>query len=180
MSEQTLQKSKKIISIQSIVVMATLVAMEIVLSRMLSYSVWDMKIGFAFLPVVIAAIVLGPVRAAIVAALADFIGAILFPIGAYFPGFTLTAALVGVLYGLFLHKDQPFWKIVISVSIHQLILSLLLNTYWISVLYDSPFTALLVTRLLQCAVMIPVELLMIGLMVRTLGEFLRKKAMQWA
>ena len=179
MSEQTLQKSRKIISIQSIVVMATLVAMEIVLSRMLSYSVWDMKIGFAFLPVVIAAIVLGPVRAAIVAALADFLGAILFPIGAYFPGFTLTAALVGVLYGLFLHKDQPFWKIVISVSIHQLILSLLLNTYWISVLYDSPFTALLVTRLLQCAVMIPVELLMIGLMVKTLGEFMRKKAMQW-
>ena len=179
MSEQTLQKSRKIISIQSIVVMATLVAMEIVLSRMLSYSVWDMKIGFAFLPVVIAAIVLGPVRAAIVAALADFLGAILFPIGAYFPGFTLTAALVGVLYGLFLHKDQPFWKIVISVSIHQLILSPLMNTYWISVLYVSPFTALLVTRLLQCAVMIPVELLVIGLMVKTLGEFMRKKAMQW-
>ena len=179
MSEQTLQESRKIISIQSIVVMATLVAMEIVLSRMLSYSVWDMKIGFAFLPVVIAAIVLGPVRAAIVAALADFLGAILFPIGAYFPGFTLTAALVGILYGLFLHKDQPFWKILISVSIHQLILSLLLNTYWISVLYDSPFTALLVTRLLQCAVMIPVELLVIGLMVKTLGEFMRKKAMQW-
>ena len=179
MSEQTLQKSRKIISIQSIVVMATLVAMEIVLSRMLSYSVWDMKIGFAFLPVVIAAIVLGPVRAAIVAALADFLGAILFPIGAYFPGFTLTAALVGILYGLFLHKDQPFWKILISVSIHQLILSLLMNTYWISVLYDSPFTALLVTRLLQCAVMIPVELLVIGLMVKTLGEFFRKKAMQW-
>ena len=179
MSEQTLQKSRKIISIQSIVVMATLVAMEIVLSRMLSYSVWDMKIGFAFLPVVIAAIVLGPVRAAIVAALADFLGAILFPIGAYFPGFTLTAALVGILYGLFLHKDQPFWKILISVSIHQLILSLLMNTYWISVLYDSPFTPLLVTRLLQCAVMIPVELLVIGLMVKTLGEFVRKKAMQW-
>ena len=169
MSEQTLQKSRKIISIQSIVVMATLVAMEIVLSRMLSYSVWDMKIGFAFLPVVIAAIVLGPVRAAIVAALADFLGAILFPIGAYFPGFTLTAALVGILYGLFLHKDQPFWKILISVSIHQLILSLLMNTYWISVLYDSPFTPLLVTRLLQCAVMIPVELLVMGLMVKTLG-----------
>ena len=167
-------------SIPSIVVMATLVAMDGVLSRVLSYSVWDMKIGFAFLPVVIAAIVLGPVRAAIVAALADFLGAILFPIGAYFPGFTLTAALVGILYGLFLHKDQPFWKILISVSIHQLILSLLLNTYWISVLYDSPFTALMVTRLLQCAVMIPVELLVIGLMVKTLGEFLRKKAMQWA
>ncbi len=180
MSEQKNQKNKRIISIQSLVLMATLVAMEIVLSRMLSYSVWDMKIGFAFLPVVIAGIVLGPVRAAIVAALADFLGVMLLPIGPYFPGFTLTAALVGTLYGLFLHKNQSFWKILVSVSIHQLILSLLLNTYWISVLYDSPFAPLLVTRLLQCAVMIPVELLVIGLMVKTLGEFLRKKALQWA
>ncbi len=180
MLEQTVEKKKKVFSIQSLVAMATLVALEIVLSRMLSYSVWDMKIGFAFLPVVIAAIVLGPVRAAIVAALADFLGATLFPIGAYFPGFTLTAALVGLLYGLFLHKDQPFWKILVSVSIHQLILSLLLNTYWISVLYDSPFSPLLVTRLLQCAVMIPVELLVIGLLVKTLGNFMRKKALQWA
>lgn len=180
MLEQTVDKKKKVFSVQSLVTMATLVAMEIVLSRMLSYSVWDMKIGFAFLPVVIAAIVLGPVRATIVAALADFLGAILFPIGAYFPGFTLTAALVGLLYGLFLHKDQPFWKILVSVSIHQLILSLLLNTYWISVLYGSPFPPLLVTRLLQCAVMIPVELLVIGLLVKTLGNFMRKKALQWA
>ena len=180
MLEQTVEKKRKVFSVQSLVAMATLVALEIVLSRMLSYSVWDMKIGFAFLPVVIAAIVLGPVRAAIVAALADFLGATLFPIGAYFPGFTLTAALVGLLYGLFLHKDQPFWKILVSVSIHQLILSLLLNTYWISVLYDSPFSPLLVTRLLQCAVMIPVELLVIGLLVKTLGNFMRKKALQWA
>jgi len=180
MSEQNNQKNKKLISIQSLVLMATLLAMEIVLSRMLSYSVWDMKIGFAFLPVVIAGIVLGPVRAAIVAALADFLGVILFPIGPYFPGFTLTAALVGALYGFFLHKKQPIWNIIISVSIHQLVLSLLLNTYWISVLYDSPFTPLLVTRLLQCAVMIPVEFVVIVLLVKTLGEFLRKKAMQWA
>lgn len=180
MLEQTIEKKEKVFSVQSLVAMATLVAMEIVLSRMLSYSVWDMKIGFAFLPVVIAAIVLGPVRAAIVAALADFLGATLFPIGAYFPGFTLTAALVGLLYGLFLHKEQPFWKILVSVSIHQLILSLLLNTYWISVLYDSPFSPLLVTRLLQSAAMIPVELLVIGLMVKTLGNFMRKKALQWA
>ncbi|HWQ97698.1 MAG TPA: hypothetical protein VN538_06390 [Clostridia bacterium] len=55
-----------------------------------------------------------------------------------------------------------------------------MNTYWISVLYDSLFTPLLVTRLLQCAVMIPVELVVIVLLVKTLGEFLRKKAMQWA
>ena len=41
MSEQNTQKKKKIISVQSLVVMATLVAMEIVLSRILGMNgVW--------------------------------------------------------------------------------------------------------------------------------------------
>jgi len=180
MSEMKPSLKKKVFSLRSLVLMATFVAMEVVLSRLLSYSVWNMKIGFAFVPIVIAAIMLGPVRAAIVAALADFIGTILFPIGPYFPGFTLTAALVGALYGLFLHKKQSFLNILISVSIHQLILNLFLNTFWISVLYASPFTPLLVTRLLQCAVMIPVELLVISLIVKTMGNFMNRKATEWA
>ena len=180
MSEIGTTRNNKKLPVQMLVLLATLVAMEVVLSRLLSYSVWNMKIGFAFIPVVIAGIMLGPVRAAIVGAMADFTGAILFPIGAYFPGFTLTAALVGTIYGLFLHRKQSFLNILISVSIHQLLLSLLLNTFWISVLYQSPYTALLVTRLLQCAVMIPVELLVISLIVKTLGDFLKKKAQQWA
>lgn len=168
---RTTQKKKKF-HVQSLVLMATLVAMEVVLSRLLSYSVWNMKIGFAFVPVVIAGIMMGPVRAAIVGAVADFVGAILFPIGAYFPGFTLTAALVGALCGLFLYKKQSFWNILIAVSIHQLILSLMLNTLWISVLYQMAYTPLLITRLMQCMVMIPVEILVIGLIVKTLGSCL--------
>ena len=81
---------------------ALLTALEIVLSRFLSISAWNTKIGFAFVPVVIAALLLGPVWAGIAAALADFLGAVLFPVGPYFPGFTLTAFLMGAVYGLFL------------------------------------------------------------------------------
>ena len=89
--------------IGTLTLMGLLTAVEIVLSRFLSISAWNTKIGFAFVPVVIAAILLGPYRAGIVAALADFLGAVLFPIGAYFPGFTLTAFFMGVIYGLLLH-----------------------------------------------------------------------------
>ena len=98
-------------------------------------------------------------------------GAILFPIGAYFPGFTLTAALTGVVLGLFLHKGQNLGRIAGAVAVNQLVLSLLLNTLWISVLYGSPYAPLFVTRIVQTIVMIPVQFIMIGLMTKALGRY---------
>ena len=160
---------------KTLTLMGVLTAVEIVLSRFLSISAWNTKIGFAFVPVVIAAILLGPLQAGIVAALADFLGAILFPIGAYFPGITLTAFLMGLFYGLFLYREQTVLRVALSVAVHQLILSLLLNTLWISVLYGSPFGPLLVTRLPQCAILTVVQLIVIQLLVKAL-PLLRKAA----
>lgn len=151
---------------KTLVLMAMLTALEIVLSRFLSISAWNTKIGFAFVPVVLAALLLGSLYAGLVAALADFLGAILFPIGAYFPGFTLTAFLTGLAYGLFLYRGQSFRRILGAVLVHQLVLSLLLNTLWISVLYGSPFTPLLLTRLPQCVILAAVQLAVIPLLAR--------------
>ena len=160
---------------KTLTLMALLTAVEIVLSRFLSISAWNTKIGFAFIPVVVAAMLLGPYRAGLVAALADFLGAILFPIGAYFPGFTLTAFFMGLIYGLFLYKEQSFLRIVLAVAVHQLLLSLLLNTLWISVLYGSPYGPLLLTRLPQCGILAAVQLAVIPLLVKAL-PMLRKAA----
>ena len=153
--------------------MAILIALEIILSRFLSISAWNTKIGFAFVPVAVAAMVLGPLEAGIVAALADFLGAILFPVGAFFPGFTLTAFLMGLCYGLFLFKKQSFPRILLAVAVHQLVLSLLLNTLWISVLYGSPYVPLLISRLPQCAILTAVQIVVIHLLVKLLPQLRR-------
>ena len=152
---------------------ALLTAFEIVLSRFLSISAWNIKIGFAFVPVAIAALLLGPLWAGITAALADFLGAMLFPVGPYFPGFTLTAFLMGACYGLFLHRKQSLVRVLGAVAVHQFVLSLLLNTLWISLLYDSPFGPLLVSRLPQCALLTAVQVVVIQALVRLLPQLKR-------
>lgn len=143
--------------------MALLAALEIVLSRFLSITAWNTKIGFSFVPIVAAAILLGPIPAAIVATVADIVGALLFPSGAFFPGFTLTACLSGLNYGLFLHKSQSMLRVAGAVCVHQLILSLLLNTLWISILYGSPYGPLVVTRLFQTVIIFVVQIICIPL-----------------
>lgn len=153
---------------RTLVILALLTAIEIVLSRFLSLSAWNMKIGFSFIPIVAAAVLYGPIAAGVVAALGDFIGAILFPIGAYFPGFTLTAFLTGCVFGLFLHKKQGWPQSIAAVGINQFILSLFLNTLWISILYGSPYAPLLAARVVQCAILTVVQLACIRPVARVL------------
>lgn len=161
-----MQKSH--IRIVRMVTLAVLIATQIVLSRFCSINAWNLKIGLSFLPIAVAGAAFGPVGGAVVGAASDFLGAILFPIGPYFPGFSFSCAMTGVLFGLALHKGHSTPKLVAAVLLDQLCLSLLLNSLWISLLYGSPYLPLLATRLAQCAVMIPVELALTPLVLRAL------------
>lgn len=144
---------------KKLVVMALLIAIEIILSRFLSISTPIAKIGFAFVPVVIIAMLYGPFYAGAANGAADFIGAVLFPIGSYFPGFTLTAMLTGVIYGLFLYgRPKKIWGITIMVLVITLFLHLGLNTVWLRMLTGKAFMVILPTRIAQAAVMAPVQI----------------------
>ena len=66
-----------------IVLLALLLALNVVLSRFLSIATPSAKIGFSFLPEALAAAIYGPLGGMTVAGLGDLVGALLFPIGVY-------------------------------------------------------------------------------------------------
>ncbi|MBR3587497.1 MAG: folate family ECF transporter S component [Oscillospiraceae bacterium] len=159
---------------RTLTTLAMLIAIEVILSRFLSINAWNIKIGFGFVPVLIAAILYGPLAGGLVGALSDFIGAVLFPIGTYFPGFTLTSFLMGLVFGLFLYKKQGWLQGFAAVGINQFILGLFLNTFWISLLYGSPYVPLLATRVFQSILLSVVQLICIQLMVPILNRYGKK------
>lgn len=144
-------------NVKSVSVIGILVAMEIILARF-SIHTWNIKIGFSFVPIVVAAILYGPVAGGLVGAIGDVMSAILFPVGAFFPGFTLTAFLTGAVFGWFLHKKVSVLNVVLSVLVGQILISQFLNTYWISFLYGSPYWLLFMTRIYQTAAMSVVQI----------------------
>lgn len=154
--------SKNVQKTQQLVFLSVLIALQIVLSRFASFNAWNTRIGLGFIPVALAGIFTGPVSAAAVAALSDFLGAMLFPTGPYFPGFTLTAALTGISFGLFLHKKLNIPRILGAIVVNQIFLSLLMNTFWISTVYGSPFRGLLYTRFLQLLVVAPIQFILLS------------------
>jgi ECF transporter S component (folate family) len=159
-----------------LVTVSLLIALEVVLSRFCSIATPIMKIGFGFVPIAICGMMYGPIWAGIAGALADITGATLFPIGAFFPGFTVSAALTGAVFGLFLHKKGGWLRIAGAVSLNCLGISLLLSTYWLTILTGSAFGVLLPTRILQNCVMIPIQFAVLRLIQKPIHVYAEKFA----
>ncbi|MBR3381886.1 MAG: folate family ECF transporter S component [Clostridia bacterium] len=184
------KKSRAQISIRVMTVLAMLLAMTVMLDRLpgLSIKTAGWKIGFSFVPPMLAAMLYGPPEAALVYGLSDLIGATLFPFGPYHPGFTVVAALMGFVMGLFLNK-KPFafvkgsfeWKKLrffpnhlMPVLINAIALGLFVNTVWVSQLYGSKtYWGWFAYRLVEYAILVPVQLILIPALLK-LCETLKK------
>ena len=148
-----------------LVVMAFLIALEVILTRFCSINTPILRIGFGFLPVAMMGIMYGPIWSAIGYAVGDILGMLIFPSGIFFPGFTVTAALTGLVFGFFLHnKKEITWRTVLPASlIIILVLNLCLDTLWLSIMFGDAFIALIPTRIIKCIVMLPIHLVLIPL-----------------
>ncbi|MBR5262692.1 MAG: folate family ECF transporter S component [Clostridia bacterium] len=142
-----------------LILCALFIAMQVVLSRFLSINLQYLKIGFSFIPVMFASYLFGPAGGVVVATVSDLVGAIAFPSGAFFPGFTVTAALSGFIYGFAFYKNCSTLKIIAGVLTNEIVCSLVLNTIWLSIMYTSDFTTLLATRVWQAVAMVIVQII---------------------
>ena len=143
---------------RKIVISALLIAVDVILTRLLAINTPIMKIGLGFAAVALCGAIYGPAWAALTAALADIIGSLLFPTGAYFPGFTLTAALTGVIFGLFLGRGKTGkGNAVLAAAMNTLLVSFLANTAMISYISGADYFSLLAARAIQMAIMFPVQ-----------------------
>ncbi len=147
-----------------LVVMAFMIAISIVLTRFCSINTPIVRIGFGFLPCAIMGIMYGPLWAGAGYAIADVLGMVIFPNGAYFPGFTLTAFLTGLVYGFFYRNREVTLKSsILPNAIVSFGLNLILDTVWLMILMGQGFLALLPARVIKCAIMFVIQTVMIPL-----------------
>ncbi len=156
--------------IKKISLSALLLALEIILSRFLSIKTPILVISFGFLPIMISAILLGPKFSFLIATLADLIGALLFPFGEYFIGFTIIQGLTGLVYGIFLYNKEEgkfyvqkkmFKKLLISEFLVIGVIELCLTSSVLHFLYGQAFLVIFETRVVAKAIMFPIQLVIV-------------------
>lgn len=168
-------------STRTITMGGVFVAASLVLTRFFGFMLFagTVRISLGGVPLSMAGAILGPVAGTIVGAVADLVGAILFPQGAFFPGFTLSSALQGLIPGLIIYKayqDKSTTKmaitirVIIAMVISTVLISMILNTLWISILFGKGFLALLPGRLLTSILIGVISAIILDVLLRVLKD----------
>jgi len=105
--------------------------------------------------------------------------------GSYFPGFTVTNIVVGLIYGFILHRayknfafaGKAVWfRLILCELLVTVVCYLLLNTFWLSMLQGKAFIVLFPARLVKNVAQIPVNAFLLmetGLLFKRLPTSLR-------
>ena len=145
----------KIITTKQIVFMALMVALSIVFGKFLAFNFTEMiRISFENLPIILAAIILGPARGAIVALVADLLGCLLrgYVIN---PAVTIGAVVFALIVGIifkYIPTKGNLASITLSILPAHLLGSVLIKTIGLASFYlakyDMGIGALVLLRLL--------------------------------
>ncbi len=165
------------ISTKTLVLAAIFVAMNIILTRVGAIMLFGGSIRFSFgnIPVILSGIILGPAAGAMTGAVGDLLGVFINSHGgAFHPGFTLSAVLTGMLPGLVVKissvKKLSLFNIVVSNVAILIIVSICLNTYWISQLQGNAYLVLLPARVAASIVITGLNILITYPLVKSLEK----------
>ena len=154
------------ITTKDLALLGLLLALKIILGRYLAIDFTIVRISFAFVVNALIGYLFGPWVGAGMGAIGDILGYFGFPqTYAYFPGYTLSAAISGFVYGYFLYyKKWPtssslkfHIRLILAVSIVAIFCNLILGTIWTSMVIGKSFMVLLKPRMLKNILLIPVE-----------------------
>ncbi|MCI9484770.1 MAG: folate family ECF transporter S component [Clostridiaceae bacterium] len=164
-------------SLRCLVLTALFIAMNITLDLLkLRIDLPGMRIGVGFLTNASIGMLYGPVVCMMMGFCTDILGFLMNPGtggGGYFPGYTLTAMVAGVIWGLFLYRPDgapdsktlagrlsfPLRTLAARILI-TLICNVFLNTLWLS-LGNNAFLPMLISRLPTQLAYLPVQYLLL-------------------
>lgn len=168
---------------------AMLTALTVVLSRFASFYIIPpngLRMSFEGIPIVVAAVWLGPLGGLIVGGLSDVIGALLFPVGAYFPAFTVTPLLFGLITGVMMiyvfKGERKLWQFAVGILTAELLANVLWGSFAVKLYFDMlgtsdlGYLAWVAARLPGRAILYAVNTLLSFALVKTIDRIATLKA----
>lgn len=146
-----------------LIALGLLVATNIILARFLSFYIPlfgtnAIRAGLGHIPIIMAGFLFGPIAGAMVGVAGDVLGTLLFSPFPYFPGFTVSAATIGILSGLLIKlidkKPFGFIKMLGLVYAVEIPTSVFMNTKFVSMISGVEYTYLLWPRVIGTSILV--------------------------
>ncbi|XJS10543.1 folate family ECF transporter S component [Aerococcaceae bacterium WGS1372] len=162
LEQQDSLRTRKI-STSQLTLMSIMIAARIILSFIPTLNVNNLiEVGFGFVGAAFSGILFGPIYALIVSVINDLITFFIGGGGIFFPGFTLSAAVGGWIYGQILWRKPISWKrIFVAVLLVTLIVNIGMNSIWIKMLFGQAWMAFMPLRIGKNLVTLPLNTLIL-------------------
>lgn len=141
----------KRLNIRNIAMMGVLIALDVVATRFLGFSTLTIRISFGSVFIILAGLWFGPLEGALVGGIGDMIGCLIAGTG-FYPPLMLSPILFGTLIGLLRPvavKKPSIFKVGTVITFANIVTTLFLTTWGLSLLYGTSFQALFVSRIPQ-------------------------------
>ena len=169
---RSFQELKKL---RTITGMALLLAISVIIDQFSLQLSPSLKVGFGFIVTGLSGMLYGPVCAGLMGGVGDIVRFIIKPTGTFFFGFTLNAILGGILYGLFFYMNKvTVMRCIFSKTLANVVINILLNTLWLSILLGKGFFGMIGPRILKNLIALPIEVFLLWIVLRQLAVFFRK------
>lgn len=162
---------KELKKLKTLVITALLIAIGIILGQFSIQLTETTKIGISFIATQMTANLFGPVVGGIMGGVADILKFIIKPTGPFLVGYTISAILGPMIYGVMLYKKPiSFWRILLSKVVVAILINLLLGTFWSYHYFGAAFWAAIPAKLIQQVIQVPVQSLIYYFVMRALKE----------
>ena len=116
--------------VKALAMTAMLLAIAVVLGFYTLQVTDFIKIGFAFIADEMTGMLFGPVVGGLMGGAADLVKYLVRPTGPFFPGFTISGAASGVIYGMILYKRPlTIRRVALANGLVMILVNICLNTY---------------------------------------------------
>ncbi len=162
--------------LKKIILAGLMAALSVVLQSVKLPLTSGLQIQITFFISALSGAMFGPLLSLVRGAVADIVGFLLFPSGAFYLGYTLSAMLSAMVYSLFLYRQKiTLWRIFVAKAIVSFGINAALGSLWnLKLMGSKSYLAYLAPSLAKNTVLLPIEVLVILLIFSSLIPVMSK------
>lgn len=171
------ENARSLKNVRVLVGVSLFFALNVVLNLVASFHITpEIKIGFASIATAASCYLYGPVPNLLVAPLLDFVNFFVKPVGSYFPIFMISTFMTALIFSIVFYGQEKINlpRVIIARVSYDIVVSLFLNSLFTSMLWKTPFWAIVTPKLVKNLIGLPIQVVVLYLTMKACTQIKKR------
>lgn len=171
-----LSSANKLKQTRYLALIATMIAMKVVVSWLYVPVGESLRIYLTFLIVSIEAAIIGPVAAMVSGGITDIVSFMIHPTGPFFFGYTISSICGGLIYALFFYQRRiSIPRIAGAKFCVNYLINVLMGSLWSAMMYSKGYIFYATQSVIKNTLMLPIEIVLLYIVFKMILPYLEKR-----